>query len=298
MAKECASALLDKLENNAVTMFIDALGRELTCILNKSLGHKTKSHSKRREKMWSLFFEFRSVGLVELWKGLLASLVWTEQYKDPWLVQVLARLVIESAIKANYPLSSPSDSASLDLTADEYCALRYSAGYVMYSLKKKHAADKPLVEWIRGMADTGSELSGVTSFLQFTRLWVEKVNRGGLFVINDSLFEVFLSMETVLRKYLSTITLDHTLSKDKVLEVLLEDNEIHFHWSVMTFDLDEEMSSSVLGEMIKLWVTIRGFSYASAIVDDYRHSCSIQTKRKKSLRKELKNKAKEVKSVK
>ncbi len=50
MAKECASALLDKLENNAVTMFIDALGRELTYILNKSLGHKTKSHSKRREK--------------------------------------------------------------------------------------------------------------------------------------------------------------------------------------------------------------------------------------------------------
>ncbi len=85
----------------------------------------------------------------------------------------------------------------------------------MYSLKK-HAADKPLVEWIRGMADTGSELSGVTSFLQFTRLWVEKVNRGGLFVINDSLFEVFLSMETVLDKYLFTITLDHTLSKDKV----------------------------------------------------------------------------------
>ncbi len=60
----------------------------------------------------------------------------------------------------------------------------------------------------------------------------------------------------------------------------------------MTFDLDEEMSSSVL---VKLWVTIRGFSYASAIVDDYRHS---QTKRKKSLRNELKNKAKEVKSVK
>ncbi len=63
-----------------------------------------------------------------------------------------------------------------------------------------------------------------------------------MFVFNDSLFEVFLSMETVLCKYLSTITLDHTLSKDKVLEVLLEDNEILFHWLVMTIDLNEEIS--------------------------------------------------------
>ncbi len=33
-----------------LSLFIDALGHELTCILNKSQGHKTKSHSKRREK--------------------------------------------------------------------------------------------------------------------------------------------------------------------------------------------------------------------------------------------------------
>ncbi|SMN01231.1 hypothetical protein SPONN_2327 [uncultured Candidatus Thioglobus sp.] len=157
----------------------------------------------------------------------------------------------------------------------------------MRSMKKRYSTTNPsVVCWIKQLVDTGDE--EVTSFLQFTKTWVEKVNRGGLFLVNDSLYEVFVAMEVVLRKFLKTVSVDHRLDKDRVFAILSEDNEIQFHWSMMAFDLDEETSPCVFAEILKLFITVRGFAYASAIVDDYKRTCGLTNKRKKALRKELK----------
>ena len=56
---------------------------------------------------------------------------------------------------------------------------------------------------------------------------------------------------------------------------------------MMTWDIDETNSLKVLREIIKLWLTIRGFSYASCIVEEYKRLSGV-FKRTKSLRKELK----------
>lgn len=292
IAKECAAILRGKHGDAAVDNFVENVGEEMISLLKNSLGTKTQTHSKRREKMWTLFYKFRTTNLIYLWKRLLTQLGLPQKYEDPWLVQVLSRLMLNSAIKYCLPPATlAADLGSETVTADEHNALRYAAGYVMHSLKKKYATTNPsVVSWINELVDTGSD-EGVTSFFQFTKLWVEKVNRGGLFLVNDSLYEVFLAMEIVLRKFLKSIASDHRLDKDRVSAIISEDNEIHFHWSMMSFDLDEETSQSVFSDIMKLWITIRGFAYASAIVDEYKRSSGLINKRKKALRKELKKKA-------
>ena len=55
-------------------------------------------------------------------------------------------------------------------------------------------------------------------------------------------------------------------------------------------ELTEEEEQSLLRKFVQLWLTIRGFSYASAIKEEYKRSCGA-LKRKRALRKELKKKS-------
>ena len=81
---------------------------------------------------------------------------------------------------------------------------------------------------------------------------------------------------------------DDGLEKDKVTNVIYDDNKVQYFWSMMSFiDIDEESSERLLKDIIRLWITVRGFSYASSIVEDYKRSCGA-LKHKKSLRKVLK----------
>lgn len=75
-----------------------------------------------------------------------------------------------------------------------------------------------------------------------------------------------------------------------------EDDEIQSMWSLVAIDLTEETEKALLKQTIQLWLTIRGFSYASAIVEEYKRSCGA-LKRKKALRKELKEKSKTKKAA-
>ena len=82
--------------------------------------------------------------------------------------------------------------------------------------------------------------------------------------MNDSLYDVFHVMEILLSDHLQCLPVSHGLDKNKVVSLICEDNEVQFFWSVLTFDLDDETSKTVL---VSTWITIRGFSYASAIVE-------------------------------
>ena len=87
-----------------------------------------------------------------------------------------------------------TSSQSLELPSDELNALRYACGYVPYALLKwyeKRSSNKydEFIECLGEMAvhsDVGSE-----DFLSYTREWLEKVNRGGLFPLNDETFVFF-----------------------------------------------------------------------------------------------------------
>ena len=66
--------------------------------------------------------------------------------------------------------------------------MRYTSGYVPYSLMKRYERNvteksASFVECLSSMAVNGEE----GSFLEYTTQWVSKVNRGGLFEVNDNI---------------------------------------------------------------------------------------------------------------
>ena len=109
------------------------------------------------------------------------------------------------------------------------------------------------------------------TYQQFTKQWVEKVNRGGLFLISDSIYELFQSMETVLRQYLPQLSsTKHGINVEEVIDFILQDNEVQLSWITLAADLSEEDSFKLSRSIVRLWVTIRGFSYASTLVEQYK----------------------------
>ena len=287
-AKECA-AVLNSEETKHKTAMKTFTGSRLSDIA-AVLGHTDlQSMSKRRERMWTMYYEFRSSELKRLWTTVVTHLQLPLKYNDPWLVQVLSRHFLEKLILVKNPVSHPS-SVVKPLTADEHQVLRYVAGYVLVSIRKEYSKNSALVEWINQQTDVDDSPRG--SFIEFTKIWIEKVNRGGLFLVSDCVYELFHAMEQVLRQFLSRIPEKSHLDKEKAISAMIEDNEIQFYFSVLSCDIDTETSQRVLEDMIRLWITTRGNSYASAIVEQYK-AIKGALKRKKALRKDLKQKSSE-----
>ena len=290
-AKECAAVLNSEETKHKTAMktFTGAIGSRLTDIA-AVLGHTDlQSMSKQRERMWTMYYEFRSSELKRLWTTVVTHLQLPLKYNDPWLVQVLSRHFLEKLILVKNPVSHPS-SVIKPLTADEHQVLRYVAGYVLVSIRKEYSKNSALVEWINQQTDVDDSPRG--SFIEFTKIWIEKVNRGGLFLVSDCVYELFHAMEQVLRQFLSRIPEKSHLDKEKAISAMIEDNEIQFYFSVLSCDIDTETSQRVLEDMIRLWITTRGNSYASAIVEQYK-AIKGALKRKKALRKDLKQKSSE-----
>ena len=151
----------------AMKTFTGAIGSRLSDIA-AVLGHTDlQSMSKRRERMWTMYYEFRSSKLKRLWTTVVTHLQLPLKYNDPWLVQVLSRHFLEKLILVKNPVSHPS-SVVKPLTADEHQVLRYVAGYVLVSIRKEYSKNSALLEWINQQTDVNDSPRG--SFIEFTKI--------------------------------------------------------------------------------------------------------------------------------
>jgi len=65
------------------------------------------------------------------------------------------------------------------------------------------------------------------------------------------------------------------------------DENVRFHWNLIA-NLEEESDSlHLLQEAINLWCTIRGFSVASKLFEDYKKAAKTNVRVTKGTRKEL-----------
>ena len=113
---------------------------------------------------------------------------------------------MDEAVKTAFVFESEA-TASLQaqmLKADEEQALQYVAGYVPMKLKKKYKQpnNARALKYMACLNVMSEEKGEDIEFLQYTKLWVEQVNRGGLFQVND-LYLIFRAMELASRHVLS-----------------------------------------------------------------------------------------------
>ena len=178
---------------------------------------------------------------------------------------------------------------NLDQSSEEENAVRYASGYVAMKLRKefmKKESEKAaeFVECLSNMAIEGEE----SDYYVYTMEWLKTVDRGGLFYVSESTFLFFRAVELATQAFLPNHLHSSSESSRKGLQdKIIADEDVQFYWSMVSVDLQDEVSSELLQHIIDLWVKMRGFALTSAWMEAYKRASQKTTKGKKGLRKQL-----------
>ena len=74
-------------------------------------------------------------------------------------------------------------------------------------------------------------------------------------------------------------------SRPELEKKVLEDEEVLFAWSIASVELDDKTSAILLKMIVELWLTIRGFSFAGAFIEQYKVATKEGLQRSKALHK-------------
>ena len=297
--KKVGQDILEKivLGEAEVTAF-DTFSTTLLCVFKSPFDHTRtyRSPGTKRQKLWSEFHQLRVKRLPKIWEQLFKAL--DLQVDDPFLQQSANQEVFEILLMEHFTQQSSShgeqDAAeSPPLSKDELNAMRYAGGYVPHSLLKRFEKrkGKKYDQFIECLGDMAVE-SEHSDFLNYTKDWIGKVNRGGLFPLNDMTYCFFVAIEKVIRvllpRYVVKPSESHSQFKDEIIDTIVKNEDIQWHWTLISQCIDsEEDAVELLEEIVSLWVTIRGFSLAATWMEVYKRETKKTTKKSRGLRKEL-----------
>lgn len=257
---------------------------------------QAKSLTTQYEKMWAGYHRLITGDkLSSLWHSTF-HLVETPKYFQQFM-QLVTRRVMDEAAKSAFDSEDRQSTPEHIhfLKADEEQALRYVAGYVPMRLKRKYSKqpnNKRALKFLQCLSAMSHEEGDDIEFLRYTKLWVEQVNRGGLYQVSNDTYLVFRAMELASRRVLSIerVTAQPTLSIQEAMQKsIMHDPSVTAHWNYVlgqVESLDDSESDELFSEIVDLWVKIRGHSFASGWVEQYQLATK-QSTRKKGLRKSL-----------
>ena len=208
--------------------------------------------------MWSSFHSLQiSNAFVKLWHDFLDA---ADLEKQQLFVQHVSNKVFQQPIKKKFTVSQEAVSLVAPLTYEKVNALRYVAGYVCQKVKEKIEEAKHVYKavFLLCLMDLYDEDEDVSESAD----WVHAVNRGGLHVclIGESTAMLFHEIELVIRRFfhmtgMSEVTTD---LRERVKGSVLIDEDVLFHWSILTTDIQDEKAKILLMMIVDLFITIRG----------------------------------------
>ena len=170
--------------------------------------------------------------------------------------------------------------------------MRYAAGYIVRSVSKK--IQKSSVIFKDDLASCCRKLVKERHNLHeqgTTEEWTDLVDRGGLWHVHETTFQLLCALEEELRTHLHALSSPNTSGlRSKFVSMLINNEDVQFYWCITTADFevdDAEVHNHLLQMIVELFVTVRGFAYASSWIEHYKQSVKKSTQRSKSLRKEL-----------
>ena len=204
------------------------------------------------------------------------------------IIQFLIDRIFKEIIGVHFTSKTVSHNPNDDaLTYDEQNALRYAAGYVPKCLKNRlkhssHPLKRELMWRLLDLTDESDDF--IEDDETSTEEWLNRIDRGGLQHVTHKTYTLMESMETALRQGLHTIK---TNFKENVTESIMKNEDVMFNWLMISGEWEDEEAEVLFKMVIDLWVTIRGFSFASCWVEKYKlaHHQSIQ--KSKGIRKQL-----------
>ena len=244
------------------------------------------SIASKTAAMWKEFHCFSlSEAFVKEWNNCMVALE-IDDKNTAIIRQHLIRILLESLLHDMVSDKESNDEVD-ELTAEEENSIRYSCGFVVKSVKNKIIKSKcddqdSYVQVLDSMHECDDV--EVDDFLSYTKEWITRIDRGGLFRVSDEAFLLFRGMEMVLRSYLNGNT--RCINKSNAIAKIFSSEQVASCWSLICF-LESDTSDKLLLQLTELWVTIRGFSYVSNLVEQYKKNTTTKTG-KKGLRKTLK----------
>ena len=179
----------------------------------------------------------------------------------------------------------------LGLSHEEMSILHYAAGSVpaqlirQYKKKKMSAEDKYVVACLEGMM----EKREVGHVARRESEWTEKIDRGSLFHINAECFDFFLAIERITRSGLHNHIRSSESGKDEFRRSVTSDSEVISAWNKISSPHipEPEQSAALLDKLVHMWITRRGFSTTSAMLEVYKVAKKKAVSKSKSLRKQI-----------
>ena len=196
----------------------------------------------------------------------------------------------------------PLKKEDLEFSLEEEKILRYVAGYIPFSLRKKYWSQqenhvgKAVFALIDSWTIKEDKKSTKVSFFDYTKTWIERNDRGKLIHPNDELYTFVRRLERVARSVLNKdLVVDY--QGEDVRELLLgklTSNElIDKSWSSLTRNLESDMLAATLKIIImKKWIGMRARAFVNSWIQAVKRQ-SIKTgkvvsdKSEPSLRKTL-----------
>lgn len=133
-AVRSAERLLEWIDGNKDKATV--IASSLICNLDKCFP-KSRSPKAARDRMWGNFYKLRSSDdFREFWKKFLSESIGARAC--PIFYQFVVDQVMDQLVKVRFPITIPEAHSTVDkLDSEDLGALRYTAGSVMRSLKKK-----------------------------------------------------------------------------------------------------------------------------------------------------------------
>ena len=179
----------------AATMLLPKINM---CIM---LGGRYRLPSSAQAAIWKAFHQLRQdKQVLESWNKFITNKVPQPYQQEPLLafqllLDRMLKMFIQNKAKGQHLSTSASQGCGRPLTAIESNAIRYMAGYVAVHLLKKYnkmtknaqlkVKRNYFVRVLKGMKATDQPEVAVDSVLDYTRVWSELVDRGGLYHISD-----------------------------------------------------------------------------------------------------------------
>ena len=106
--------------------------------------------------------------------------------------------------------------------------------------------------------------------------WTDLVDRGGLWHLRETTFQLLCALEEEIRTHLDALSSPNAAGLwTQFVERLIKSEDGQFYWCITMADFevdDVEVHDHLLMMIVELFVTIRGFSYASAWIEHYKQS--------------------------
>lgn len=98
-------------------------------------------------------------------------------------------------------------------------------------------------------------------------------------------FSFFATVELEFRRHINFT--DDSSIKSKAMDGILENDDVQVYWESLSMDWEEEVASMLLKQIVDHWITVRGYSQASAFLEHYKQSVKEGIQKSKGLRKKL-----------